>query len=146
VNSIEAAFTGKVGRDAELRQSQAGKPWAAVNVAVGNDENTTWVRVTMFGDLAIEMASRLTKGTSVYCEARNLVIDGYTTSTGEQRHGLKCIATKVQVVGASAIGRNRPQQPKAPPEGEHPAPIAAGGGRNWQRPLGDDAIPFGPAV
>jgi single-stranded DNA-binding protein len=38
--SIETAFIGRLGQDPELRTSQAGKAWARLSVAVGNDDET----------------------------------------------------------------------------------------------------------
>lgn len=34
MNGIAAAFTGRLGKDAELRTTRDGKPWAAFPVAV----------------------------------------------------------------------------------------------------------------
>ena len=35
--SIECAFIGRVASVADLKTSQAGKPWLAIKFAVGND-------------------------------------------------------------------------------------------------------------
>jgi len=35
MNTIEAALTGRMGTEPELKTSQAGKLWAAFNVGVG---------------------------------------------------------------------------------------------------------------
>ena len=34
MNGIHAAFTGRIGKDAEVRTARDGKPWASVPVAV----------------------------------------------------------------------------------------------------------------
>jgi single-strand DNA-binding protein len=141
MNSIEVACVGRVGRDAELKTSQSGKPWARVSVGVGKDDSTQWIAFTIFGEMAVDMASRLTKGASVYVEGRELRIDSYTTQAGEQRHGLKAVATKIEVVGAGAIGHNKAPRQRAP-EGDAPAPSSTGGGGFGR----DEVIPFGSQV
>jgi len=142
MNSIEFALVGRVGRDPDLRTSQSGNPWTAISVGVGKDDQTQWVRVSLFGDQAEHACSALKKGSNVYVEGRDLRLDSYTGKDGNQRHGLQGIATKVEVVGAGAIGRNRPPKQRAP-EGDEPAPPStrapAGG-----RPQFADEIPFAP--
>jgi hypothetical protein len=55
MNGIHAAFTGRIGRDAEVRSIRDGKPWASFPVAVdGKADGETpaiWVRVALFGDV-----------------------------------------------------------------------------------------------
>jgi single-strand DNA-binding protein len=112
MNSIEIAAVGFVGRDAELKTSQAGKPWCRVSIGIGKDDSTQWIGLTLFGDMATDLAPRLKKGTRVYIEGRDLKIDAYTTQSGEQRHALAAIATKVEILGQ--IGQQRPAQPAEP--------------------------------
>jgi len=137
MNSIEFALVGRLGRDPELKHSQSGNAWTSIGVGVGKDEATQWVRVSLFGDAAEQAVATLKKGASVYIEGHGLRLDSYTTQSGEQRHGLKAIATKVELVGAGAIGRNKAPKQRAP-EGEAPAPVST-------RPapsFADDSIPF----
>jgi single-strand DNA-binding protein len=144
MNAIEAAFFGRVASVADLKTSAAGKAWLAIKVAVGHGEdNTQWVRAVCFGAVAEQLASALQKGDRVYIEG-DLRLDRWKNDAGEDRSGLSVAAWKVEKVGASAIGRNRPAKPKAPPEGENPAPAASNGDRrHWQR-RADDDIPFAP--
>ena len=58
MNTIECAFIGRLGRDPELRHSQAGKPWLPLNVAVGQKEQTEWVKVAVFNTRATELLRR----------------------------------------------------------------------------------------
>ena len=53
MNGIHAAFTGRIGKDAEVRTARDGKPWASFPVAV------------LFGDTVGIVAPRLTKGAEV---------------------------------------------------------------------------------
>ena len=61
--TIEAAFTGvMVSETIELKTSQAGKPWTAFNVEVGEGDGRQYVRVSVFNGLAECAASELAKG------------------------------------------------------------------------------------
>lgn len=46
--SIEAAFVGVLGRDAQVRVSKTDKKFLQLNVAVGSNDRTTWVNVLAF--------------------------------------------------------------------------------------------------
>jgi single-stranded DNA-binding protein len=67
--NIEAALTGRIGTEPELRTSQAGKAFLKFSVAVGTDDSVQWVQVACFGDRAHELADSLQKGDRVYVEA-----------------------------------------------------------------------------
>ena len=112
MNTIECAFIGRLGRDPELRHSQAGKPWLALSVGVGKDEDLQWIKATVFNTKAEDLARALHKGVALYVEGRDLRIDSWTGQDGQQRTSLKCIATKVEVLGQ--IGERRPAKAKAP--------------------------------
>ena len=141
MNSIECALIGRLGRDPELRHSQAGKPWLPISIGVGSDDNTQWVGVTVFGPKAEELAGQVTKGARLYIEGRDLRLDRWTGNDGKERTGLKCVATRVEVLGQ--IGHSRPPPKSKAPEFEQAAaPTAAPPAqRDWQRPV-DDQIPF----
>lgn len=136
MNSIQFALVGRVGRDPELKHSQSGNAWTSIGVGVGKDEATQWVRISLFGEQAEQAIATLKKGANVYVEGRDLRIDSYTGKDGTERHGLKGIATRVEVVGAGAIGRNRPPKQRAP-EGDAPAPAST-----RPAPSFADEIPF----
>jgi single-strand DNA-binding protein len=149
IDAIECAFIGRLGRDPELRRSQAGKPWLPLNLAVSEKDDTQWVKVAAFGEKATQLAEVLRKGDRCYVEGR-ISLDTWTDQQGQQRAGLKVAAWKVERLGN--IGQNKPTKPKAPAEGEQSAaPVS--GPADYQRPLGDagggrrpidDAIPFAP--
>jgi single-strand DNA-binding protein len=102
--TIESAFIGRVGAEPELRTSGAGKPWARFTVAVGNDDDTQWVQVAVFGETAEHLASSLHKGDRVYVEGR-LKLNRWEKD-GAERSGLSVAAWKAEKLGA--IGRNKP--------------------------------------
>ncbi len=143
MKTIESAFIGRVGTEPELRTSAAGKPRAAFNVAVGQDDAVQWVRVAIFGDLAEQLAKTLQKSDRIYCEG-TLKLNTWEKD-GEKRAGLSVAAWKVEKL--SQIGRNRPPKPKGErPDGDQREQSAssASAARDWQRPARDldQPIPF----
>jgi single-strand DNA-binding protein len=106
MNGIQAAFVGRLGKDAEVRTTRDGKPWASFPVAVDTDRDneagTAWVRVACFGDSVADLAPRLTKGTEIYTEGR-LTLRPWVDADGRQRSGLSLATGLVQVMGQ--IGR-----------------------------------------
>jgi hypothetical protein len=67
MKGIQCAFTGKLGQDAELRVSKAGKPWLSLHVAIdeASEEATTWVRLAVFGQLATRLHPECFKDVSI---------------------------------------------------------------------------------
>ena len=71
-------FSGRLGKDAEMRYTPAGQAVTSFNVATGRKytagngeqvEETIWFRVSVWGKLA-EACQSLTKGQRVYVEGR----------------------------------------------------------------------------
>jgi single-strand DNA-binding protein len=143
MRGIECAFTGRVGRDAEAKVSAKGALWAAFSVAVdGNDEQSTWIKVAAFGDVARRCVDELRKGSAVYVEGALRLSSWQDKQTGETRHALECAAWHVSPLGP---GKNKPARPKDGPGGPRapsdaaaangrPAPSQAAARRDWQRP------------
>src|ERR1700716_989360 len=102
---FEAAILGTIGRDGELKTSQAGKPFCSIPVAVGNGDQTTWVGCAVFGDRAKELAPELVKGAKVYCEGR-VKVDGFVDKSGKERLGLSLACWSAEILGR--IGKRRP--------------------------------------
>jgi single-strand DNA-binding protein len=112
MNGIMACFTGRLGKDAEVRTTRDHKPWAAFSVAVDTQKDseaaTSWVRVNLFGDTVDAMAPRLVKGVEVYVEGR-LSLRNWTDPEGRERSGLSLATGAVTIMGQ--IGK-RPAQPE----------------------------------
>jgi len=104
--SIEAAFIGTLGRDAEAKTSKTGKPYLRLNVAVGSGDATQWVGVLSFDSSVIELADKLLKGARVYVEGR-LKLDSWTGQDGTTKHGLSVLASHVR---PSEIGAAKPKR------------------------------------
>lgn len=132
--NIEAAFVGRLGQDPELRTSKAGAPWLRLNVAVGQDDDLTWVSTAVFGQRAEELSGHLRKGDKVYCEGR-LELRTWEKD-GQVQAGLNVAAWKVEKLGQ--IGKNKPARPRSTPEGDHPITPSI---RGFDKQLVDE-IPF----
>ena len=111
--SIEAAFFGSLGRDAESKISKSGKPYLRAGVRVGDGETAQWVNVTAFDDKAIAAADKFLKGARVYVEGR-LSLDEWTAQDGAKRVGLSCMSWHCRL---AQIGRNRPKRKNDDAEG-----------------------------
>jgi single stranded DNA-binding protein len=137
---IEAALQGTLGRDVELRTSQAGKPWCKLSVAVTQEsrteaETTIWVNVACFGEVAERMAKQGHKGSRIYAEGQLKLTEWQSKETGELRKGLEMTAWRCQVLGAGAIGNNKVASKKPKPEAQATNGTSA---RDWQAPLGNE--------
>ena len=100
--TIECAFFGTLGRDAEAKTSKSGKSYLRLNVRVGDGDAAQWVSVMAFDSKAIELADKLVKGANVYVEGR-LALDEWTGQDGAKRHGLSVMSFHCRL---AQIGRN----------------------------------------
>jgi single-stranded DNA-binding protein len=132
--SIEAAFVGVLGRDAQVRVSKTDKKFLQFNVAVGSGERAQWVAAMSFDVAVVELAGTLVKGARVYCEGR-LTLGEWTGKDGAARQGLSVLATHVRV---SEIGESKTKpKPKRKQLRSKPRSSADKGGGFF-----DDPIPF----
>jgi single-stranded DNA-binding protein len=113
VRGIQCAFTGRVGRDAELKTSKAGTPDEAEGGVI------TWIRGVMFGEWAIELYPQLKRSTEVYCEGR-LRLESWTGKDGRERTGLSLTVVKLVVLGRIGFDPYPWGATKTEPKGEHP--------------------------
>jgi single-strand DNA-binding protein len=103
---LEVAFTGALGTEPELKTSAGGKPYCNVAVAIANGEQTVWLRVACFGEVAQDFAGRAHKGDRLAIEGR-LTLNSYTAKDGSARTGFNVVASYVRLV---EIGRRRPSR------------------------------------
>jgi single-strand DNA-binding protein len=130
---------GRLGKDPEVRYTQAGEPITSFSVAAGEkwtnkigekQERTEWFNVTAFGALAKIASEYLVKGKQVYLEGQ------LRTEEWTDKDGVKRRSTKVNLSGPRAIlillggGTGNGESRSAAP--------AAGGGDGWV----DEDIPF----
>ena len=113
------SFSGRLGRDAEMRYSQKGtaiiKMGIAVNLGRWNkveskfEPMTMWINTTLFGEYWEKLMSKLTKGAEVIVEVDRLEFDAetggpvvFTRKSGDPGSSFNCVARKVTVVGVQA--------------------------------------------
>lgn len=109
--------TGMIGSDAEVRSTASGMKVANFSIAIdgkkGSDgkNETTWVKVAIFGKMAESLAQYLTKGKIVRATGPGY-IDLYQHQ-GKQRADLKMNANNVVLLGGakSAPAQARTEEP-----------------------------------
>lgn len=134
MKGIETAFTGTVGRDAQLRTAKSGREWLSFSVVVGEEPDQQWVQVSAFFGHIGELAPQLAASTRVYVEGK-IKLRSWDGPDGP-RSGLSVVASVIQPLGL--IGAKCPKKPRSP-KSEKPAKTKA----DVNAPLPfDDPIPF----
>lgn len=100
MSNSDITIKGNVGKDPELRFSNAGKPICNFSVAVthkrGDDEQTSWVDVVCFDQMAENAAESIRKGQRVVVAGRLQVRD-YERRDGGQGRSVEVVADEVAV-------------------------------------------------
>jgi single-strand DNA-binding protein len=149
-------LVGTLGKDPEVRYSQAGSAIASVSLATNEkwkdkngemQERTEWHRVKFFGRLAEIAGEYLKKGGQCYVEGR-LRTEKYTDKQGVEKYSTDIIADEMMLLGGKGDGggdRGERPQRSAPSYGGD----AGGGGRGAGAgapsrvdDFPDDDIPF----
>lgn len=98
--SNHITVTGKVGQEPELRFTPGGMAVLTFTVAdnYGKDDKkkTTWHNITVFGQLAENVANSIAKGVDVVIDGR-FEQDEYTKKDGTKGKSIKIIANEVGV-------------------------------------------------
>jgi single stranded DNA-binding protein len=118
---LETAFTGTLGRDPELKTSASGKVYCNVPVAVGNGDQTVWIRVACFGEIAQDFAARAHKGDHVAVEGK-LTLNTYTARDGTRQAGFNVAASYVRIceIGQRRARKTTRRKPDRPvPNGDN---------------------------
>jgi len=110
MKGIECAFAGRLGRNAELRTSSAGREWLSLSVIVGEGDDEQWVQVASWSTTIAELAPMLVQGAQVYCEGK-LKLRTWGDSYGATRAGLSVSASLIQPL--ALIGQRKPKRPRA---------------------------------
>jgi single-strand DNA-binding protein len=125
-------IAGKLGRDAELRNTQNGDSVCSFSVAVdqrnGREKTTNWWRVSLWGKRGEALAQYLTKGASVS------VSGSFELGEYEGKPQLNIRASEIALQGGKSDS-----QPAQQAQGS----TGNGGPRNgFATDLDDDLIPF----
>jgi single-stranded DNA-binding protein len=105
--TIECAFFGTVGRDAEAKTSKNGRPYLRFSAREGDGDAAQWITVMYFGQDAAELAPEVQKGARVYVEG-SLRLDSWEQQDGTQRTGLTVMSFHCR---PAKIGRHRQRKP-----------------------------------
>lgn len=116
-------IAGNIGRDPELRYTQAGKPVTNLRVATTNawgtgadrKEETTWHSVVLWGAAAEFAAANANTGDFVRVQGR-LSVNEYTDRDGVKRWATEIVASQFDLLGRFEK-RTRRDDAHGPPAG-----------------------------
>ena len=125
--------TGNLGKDPEVRYTQAGKAVASFSVACTErwttngekKESVEWVNVVVWDKLAENCSQYLSKGSKVLVEGK------LKTRSYDDKSGVKRYVTEIQAHSVEFLSTKR--------EG---APVEAEQSGGNSQPMDDDQIPF----
>lgn len=105
MSDSDLTICGGLGRDPELRFTQGGMAMVTMGVAVSRrwldrksdewQEKTSWIDVTVFGQLAENVAQSLKKGDRVMVKGRLEQDEWEDRESGEKRSKLKMVADEI---------------------------------------------------
>lgn len=135
---------GYVGKDPEIRYSQAGNAFANFSLATSEKwkdkatgekkEKTEWHQITAYSPLAEVVSKYVVKGTRLYVEGPSHT-EEWMDRNGAKRTTVKITAKQIELLGgARSEERNE--------EDERPEPVSAGRTRKEADHGDDDEIPF----
>lgn len=140
---------GHLGRDPEIRYTQAGEPIANFSLATNDvwtdksgqrQERTEWHRVEIFGKAAQVAKEYLSKGRSVYVEG-SLRYDEWTDKDGNKRNTTRVRVSgpgsRLVLLGGRGEGGGGPRRGAGAENGAEPALPA-----NEVVPATDEDVPF----
>lgn len=127
-------FIGRLGRDVEIRYTQAGKAVGSFSIACsekrGDQESTEWVNVVVWDKLAEICGEYLSKGSLVFISGR-MQTRKWQDQGGADRYTTEIVAREMKMLS-----------PKGTAGGGNAS--GDGGGHGYgieQPPVGDD-VPF----
>lgn len=117
MNSLQIA--GRIGRDAEVKTLQSGDVLCTFSVAVSErkkgEDQTLWVRCTLFGERAEKLAQYLTKGTPVAVTGR-AGVSAWQGKDGGLQCALELAVSNITLLGSKSDGNQATPRPaKAAP-------------------------------
>jgi single-strand DNA-binding protein len=115
---------GNLGKDPEVRYTQAGKAIANITVATSESwkdkatgekhEKTEWHRVSFFDKLAEIVGQYLKKGSSIYLEGR-LQTREWQDKEGNKRYTTEIVGSEMKMLGGKKDGESSaPSKAPAP--------------------------------
>lgn len=136
----------RIGRDSEVRFTQAGKEVASLALAYnygmkGQDgkQPTQWIEAAIWGERAGKIAPHLTKGKQVYASIDDIHVETYQKSDGTSGTKLTGRVGNIEFASSPQLAGDAPRAP-APRPAPRPAPAPSGGSTGFADM--DDDIPF----
>lgn len=127
-------FTGRLGRDVEIKYTAGGTAVANISIAVGGrrknndqwEDTTTWVPIVLFGKKAELAEKYLSKGSHVRITGK-FQVQKWQDNDGKDRYNTEIIADDMQFIGGKQSQgggqQQRPaQQQRAPQQQQQAAP------------------------
>lgn len=141
---MKAHGLARIGRDAEVRQTQGGQSVVNLSLAFtwgqkGEDGKrpTEWVSASFWGQRAEKLAPYLTKGAQIVAYLEDLHIEKFNGQNGEQvKLSAKCVDVELVSNGQQQSTQQAAQQRQAPPPRPAPRPAPP------QTDAFEDDIPF----
>lgn len=125
-------FTGRLGRDVELRYTPGGDAVANLAVAYnygrkGQDGNrpTQWVDCSIFGKRAESLAPYLLKGQQLYLILRDVHIRTYQKNDNTTGFSLSGTVAEIELIGGRQDG-SQPSQRQTSPAAQNYAAASSG--------------------
>jgi len=120
----ECHLLGRAGKDADVRTSKNGKPFAKFSIATdggtgkdGREFSTNWHNCIAFGDELSEIASGIRKGAEVEVSGR--IQYGSYEKDGVKRYTTDIVCTSIEVHGREDSRQtDRPRQYSSQPSTE----------------------------
>lgn len=136
-------FSGRLGRDATLRNTRGGDPVLSFPVAnevgFGERKTTQWIECSLWGKRGERLHDYLTKGAQVVVSGE-LTLREFERTGGTPGASLSVRVTEVTLVGGRRDGEGRGDD-RGDGGGYGGGPHRGAPGRNL-----DDEIPFGPEI
>lgn len=124
-------FIGRLGNDVEMRSMTNGNSVANLSIAVGDHykdkntgqkvEQTEWVRIVAFGNLADIMGQYLRKGSKIFVTGK-FRTRKWTDQSGQEKYSTEIVASEMQMLDSKPEGQPQQQQQQwgAPQQASQP--------------------------
>ncbi len=116
------SFTGRIGRDAEIKHLSSGTSVlefsTAVDVGYGERKTTLWPRCSLFGERGVKLAQFLTKGTQVAVSGE-MSLREYKANDGTTKASLEVRVNAIELIGSKRD--DAPAASRAAPDRSAPA-------------------------
>lgn len=136
---IIATVRGRIGSDPQMRYTAGGLTILSASVASnskqGDVEQTTWVRLALFGQLAEAYEHELRKGTRVRATGK-LKIREYTDKSGAARYSVDLAVDEIGIENSWESGEKRALSPRAA------SSVGPSALKKAEVSFSDDDIPF----